>query len=376
MHTRMSYVRNTNVLRTEVETPDATYEVFDFAPRAPAVACTSKRRSSCIGWYARCEGRRACASGSIRGPTTARAPVDLVPTGAGLEIRGGPHELFLRTNIPMHVRRERVSVPHRSAALLRPELGPAERRRYHGVGRARARAHHGRLARLGQVVRAADVRAGGGAALGAVPEAPRRSRDTGAIIAAATTSIPEALGSVRTWDYRFCWLRDAAFVVEALRRLSHLAEGEAFVRFLRDVADRGPLQPVYGIGGERDLVEETLEHFAGFEGVGPVRIGNAAYTQNQHDLMGELILCLETMLTDPRVVYDDPHGDEPGRSPGRRGDCAVGQEDTGLWEYRTMPRHYTFSKVMCWVAAERGAGLARAVRTARQSQAVARVGRS
>ena len=80
-------------------------------------------------------------------------------------------------------------------------------------------------------------------------------RDTGAIIAAATTSIPEALGTERTWDYRYCWLRDAAFVVEALRRLSHLVEGERFVEFLRDVAETGPLQPLYGVGGERELTE-------------------------------------------------------------------------------------------------------------------------
>ena len=182
--------------------------------------------------------------------------------------------------------------------------------------------------------------------------------DTGAIIAAATTSIPESLDSVRTWDYRFCWLRDAAFVVEALRRLSHFAEGEAFVRFLRDVADSGPLQPLYGISGERNLVEELLPHLSGFEGVGPVRIGNAAYVQKQHDLMGELILCLGTILTDPRVVYED-------RSVMSLVDRLVSKaielsevEDTGLWEYRTMPRHYTFSKVMCWVAAHRGSQLA------------------
>src|SRR5690606_27415198 len=99
-----------------------------------------------------------------------------------------------------------------------------------------------------------------------------QSADTGAIIAAATTSIPEALDSVRTWDYRFCWLRDAAFVVEALRRLSQLAEGEAFVRFLRDVAEDGPLQPLYGVGGERMLTEETLDHLSGFAGARPVRI--------------------------------------------------------------------------------------------------------
>jgi GH15 family glucan-1,4-alpha-glucosidase len=130
--------------------------------------------------------------------------------------------------------------------------------------------------------------------------------DTGAIIAAATTSIPEALHSGRTWDYRFCWLRDAAFVVEALRRLSHLAEGEAFVRFLRNMADNGPLQPIYSITGQRDLHEEIVTTLRGYEGAGPVRIGNAAYVQRQHDVDGEMVLCLETILTDPRVVWEDP----------------------------------------------------------------------
>src|SRR4029079_477608 len=161
--------------------------------------------------------------------------------------------------------------------------------------------------------------------------------DPGAIIAAATTSIPESLDSVRTWDYRFCWLRDAAFVVEALRRVSHFAEGEAFVRFLRDVADAGPLQPLYGICGERNLVEELLPHLSGFEGVGPVRIGNAAHIQETEDLMGELVLCLETILIDPRVVYED-------RTVMALVDRLVSEaialsevEDTGLWEYRTMP---------------------------------------
>src|SRR5262249_22853450 len=131
--------------------------------------------------------------------------------------------------------------------------------------------------------------------------------DTGAIIAAATTSIPEALGTERNWDYRYCWLRDAAFTVEALRRLSHLNEGEQFLAFLRDVAESGPLQPLYGIAGERDLPEQQLDHLAGFAGNGPVRIGNAAVEQQQNDLVGELILCLETVLSDPRIVIDQPH---------------------------------------------------------------------
>ena len=117
-----------------------------------------------------------------------------------------------------------------------------------------ARPDDRRLARVGEVVRAAVVRQPAGAA-SALCLKLHAYTDTGAIIAAATTSIPEAMGSERTWDYRYCWLRDAAFVVEALRRVGHLAEGEAFVSFLRDVAEAGPLQPLYGIGGERELVE-------------------------------------------------------------------------------------------------------------------------
>jgi GH15 family glucan-1,4-alpha-glucosidase len=184
--------------------------------------------------------------------------------------------------------------------------------------------------------------------------------DTGAIIAAATTSVPEALGTQRTWDYRYCWLRDAAFVVEGLRRLSHLTEGEAFVSFLRDVAEEGPLQPVYGIGGERTLTEQHLDHLAGFGGARPVRIGNAAYVHRQHDLMGEMILCLETLITDPRVVTDD--GEAILRLVERLVRDAMEAaptDDTGPWEFRTLPKRHTFSQVLCWVAAHRGAKLAR-----------------
>jgi alpha,alpha-trehalase len=147
-------------------------------------------------------------------------------------------------------------------------------------------------------------------------------------------------------------------VVEALRRLSHLSEGEAFVRFLREMADSGPLQPMYGITGKRDLTEEIVPTLRGYEGVGPVRIGNAAYIQRQHDVQGEMVLCLETILTDPRVVWEDPSLAPLLERLVEESIVSYEVEDTGLWEYRTQPRHYTFSKAMCWVAANRGAELA------------------
>ncbi len=356
---KAAYVRNTNVVRTEVETGTGRFEILDFAPRvlagdsvtAPLEVCRLLRPL---------EGSARIKMRFDPRPDYARASVEIVPSGLGLEVIGGPTRLHLASNLPLH------HVTGGSAFRVdRPLFFALSTGRPATVDSAPA----AELA-LQQTVRGWRIWAKTCALPSFAPEAVLRSAlclklhayaDSGAIIAAATTSLPEALGSTRTWDYRYCWLRDAAFVVEALRRLSHLAEGEAFVRFLREVADAGPLQPLYGIGGERELEEIILPHLRGYDQVGPVRIGNAAYLQTQHDLPGELVLCLETILTDPRIVYEDP-------SVGPLLERLVGEAivrstepDTGLWEYRTNPRHYTFSKAMCWVAAHRGAELATAI---------------
>jgi GH15 family glucan-1,4-alpha-glucosidase len=119
------------------------------------------------------------------------------------------------------------------------------------------------------------------------------------------------------------------------------------------------LQPLYGIGGERDLIETQLPHLAGFAGTGPVRIGNAAYVQRQHDVMGEMLLCLDTITTDPRIGDPDVTLLPLVERLVTEAIQASAEEDTGLWEFRTLPRHYTFSKALCWVAAARGARLVR-----------------
>jgi GH15 family glucan-1,4-alpha-glucosidase len=185
--------------------------------------------------------------------------------------------------------------------------------------------------------------------------------DTGAIIAAATTSIPESMGDGRTWDYRYCWLRDAAFVVEALRRIGHLREGERFMRFLRNVGEAGPLRPLYALDGAPGPAEQVLDHLAGFGGQGPVRIGNAAAFQCQHDLMGELVLCLETMLRDPRLVGDEENASffPLVRRLVEEAIERASRPDTSIWEFRSLVGHYTFSRAMCWAAIHRGAAIAR-----------------
>jgi GH15 family glucan-1,4-alpha-glucosidase len=356
MRTRMAYVRNTNVLRTEAETPEGRFEIYDFAPRIP-LGLSVEAPLEIHRLIRPLAGAPRISARFRPAPDYGRVKAEFVPIGSGLEIRGGPTRLFLRSNIPSDYIES--GFPFRVDRALYFVLSsgrPTEVDSTASVDRALELTTAGwrqwaKSCALPTFAADAVLRS-------ALCLKLHAFSDTGAIIAAATTSIPESLDSARTWDYRFCWLRDAAFVVEALRRLSHFAEGEAFVRFLRDVADAGPLQPLYGICGERNLVEELLPHLSGFEGVGPVRVGNAAYVQKQHDLMGELILCLETIITDPRVVYED-------RTVMTLVERLVAEaiqlsevEDTGLWEYRTMPRHYTFSKVMCWVAAHRGSQLA------------------
>ncbi|HEY7599100.1 MAG TPA: glycoside hydrolase family 15 protein [Candidatus Limnocylindrales bacterium] len=181
---------------------------------------------------------------------------------------------------------------------------------------------------------------------------------TGAIMAAATTSLPETPGGERNWDYRYSWMRDSTFALWGLYTLGFDWEANDFFYFVAELADRDKdLQVMYGIGGERELDEYTLDHLSGYEGARPVRVGNAAYKQRQNDVWGAFLdsLYLHTRSRDhlderiwPIVVRQVETALENWRLP-----------DRGLWEVRGEPQHFTSSKVMCWVAADRGARLAR-----------------
>jgi len=354
--TSAAYIRNTNVLRTEITSAEGRFEVLDFAPRIMQ-GMTIDAPVEITRLIRPLEGAPRLRVRFDPRPDYARATIEMVASGHGLEVVGGPNRLYLASNLsPSHIQDGSLVRIDRPVFLSLSASKPPS------VDSSTAAE-----AALAQTIRGWRVWAKTTNLPSFAPEAVLRSalclklhafNDTGAIIAAATTSIPEAIGSQRTWDYRYCWLRDAAFVVEALRRLSHLSEGEAFVRFLREMADSGPLQPIYGITGKRNLDEEILPSLRGYDGIGPVRIGNAAYYQRQHDVDGEMVLCLETILTDPRVVWEDPSLAPLLERLVEEAIASAPVEDTGLWEYRTQPRHYTFSKAMCWVAAHRGARLA------------------
>ena len=181
--------------------------------------------------------------------------------------------------------------------------------------------------------------------------------DTGAIVAAMTTSIPEAAGSTRNWDYRYCWLRDGYFVVDALNRLGATETMERYLRYIVDIAagggDRG-LQPVYRINGDGALGEEVATALPGYRGFGPVRIGNDAYRQVQHDVYGSAILASTHAFFDERLIKPgDAALFERLEMLGRRALAVFDRPDAGLWELRGTARVHTFSSVMCWAACDR-----------------------
>lgn len=187
--------------------------------------------------------------------------------------------------------------------------------------------------------------------------------DTGAIIAAVTTSIPEAADSSRNWDYRYCWLRDAYFVVNALNRLGATHTMERYLGFIRNVVAEGvdqQLHPVYTITGHHVPAERVVESLPGYRGIGPVRVGNQAAEQAQHDVYGSSILAATHVFFDRRLVRQGDESLFHRLEPlGERCYKLYDQPDAGLWELRGSTHVHTFSAVMCWVGCERLGRIAR-----------------
>jgi alpha,alpha-trehalase len=183
---------------------------------------------------------------------------------------------------------------------------------------------------------------------------------TGAVVAALTTSLPETPGGERNWDYRYTWIRDATFTLWAMHTLGFDYEATDFMGFLADIYRENPdhpgMQIMYGIRGEHDLEERTLDHLSGYEGAKPVRVGNAASKQRQNDLYGAL---LDSVYI--HVKVQDHLPSQLWEALCRQVESAIAvweEPDQGIWEARGDPKHYVSSKLMCWVAVDRGCRLA------------------
>jgi GH15 family glucan-1,4-alpha-glucosidase len=186
--------------------------------------------------------------------------------------------------------------------------------------------------------------------------------DTGAIIAAMTTSIPESPGSGRNWDYRYCWLRDSYYVLNAFGLLGQFEEREQFVQYLLNLAGGAEglnLAPLYRVDGSRNLEESILHNWPGYNGEKPVRIGNDAAPQSQNDIYGEMVLALTPIFLDERMSEErSPAALQLMEELARKAISVTGVPDAGIWEYRTEWKPQTFSSLMCWAAADRMAQIA------------------
>ncbi len=179
---------------------------------------------------------------------------------------------------------------------------------------------------------------------------------SGAVLAAATTSLPETIGEVRNWDYRFCWIRDASMVIKVVSELGHKNVAKRYLQFIIDlIPDKDEkLQIMYGINKEKKLTEETLDHLSGYKGSKPVRIGNAAYEQVQNDIYGILMDVIYELIA--KFSIDIENGEELWGIT--KGIVWIVEKhwkeaDKGIWEFRSEDKHFTFSKVLCWTAIDR-----------------------
>lgn len=184
---------------------------------------------------------------------------------------------------------------------------------------------------------------------------------SGAVLAALTTSLPETIGEVRNWDYRFCWIRDASMVVRIMKKLGHNTISLSYLNFIIDIMpDKDEkMQIMYGINGEKKLTEHELDHLAGYENSKPVRVGNAAYEQKQNDIYGILLDVIHEHFKIHNTSLS--HSEELWtivRNVVKIVERAWHEPDKGIWEMRSEDKHFTFSKVLCWTAIDRALRIA------------------
>jgi GH15 family glucan-1,4-alpha-glucosidase len=350
-----AYVENTNVLRTVFSGPNGSFELLDFAPRF--VLYDRAFKPSMIMRILR------PLSGDPRVRVTCRPVYDYGRVTASpwrssnhIEYTGLGTPLRLTTNVPLsYVEDERPFLLDRDYHLALTFGEPleagleetAERFLERTVGYWRDWIKRTRVPRDYQreVIRSALVLK------------LHQYEDTGALLAATTTSLPEHPGSGRTWDYRYCWLRDSYFTLNAFERLGHATEMERFLVFLRNLAEErgGELQAVYTISGAAHAEEVELTHLSGWNGEQPVRIGNQAFHHLQNDVYGEMILAISRLVLDARFIGSiaTPQAVALVKEMLDQIEARLEDADAGPWELRGVKRLHSFTVLMHWAGARR-----------------------
>ncbi len=358
------YLENTNILVTEITVDNGnSYRVTDFAPRyyynqryyKPLMLI---RKIEAIEGSPRVTVR--CTPVSDYGKTKLN-----VNRGSNhIQFLGGDENIRLTTNIPIsYVFDEHAFVLNEPKYLVltygepleAPLISTAERFLRETTQYWQTWIKHSSIATFYQPV---VIRS-------ALTLKIHQYEDTGAIIAASTTSLPESPGSGRTWDYRYCWLRDTYYVITALNHIGHFEEMEKYFGYVTDisVAEDKRYQPLYGITGQKKLTEIILDDLDGYEGNQPVRIGNQAYEHIQNDIYGQVLISLLPLYTDHRFIFSE-------RKDSARWlefllakiEATIDEKDAGIWEFRNMADVHCYSNLFQWAGASAAEKMARTIK--------------
>lgn len=364
-----AYLENTNILSTEVTTEEGKYRVTDFAPRfyqyeryykplmlirkIEALSGNPRIRVKCKPVYNYGETKLEASRGSNH----------ILYEGAG-------ESLQLSTNISLsYVEDESYFVLNEPKYLIltfgykleAPIESTAERFLLHTKKYWRTWIKHSTIAGFHQplVIRSALVLK------------IHQYEDTGAIIAASTTSLPESIGSTRNWDYRYCWMRDTYYVINSLNHIGHFEEMERYFSYVTDISFRDDTryQPLFGIGGERILTEKILENVKGYLGEQPVRIGNQAYEHIQNDIYGQVLISMLPLYHDTRFIFDERQDSSSWLDYLlKKIEMTIDEKDAGIWEFRNIANTHCYTNLFQWAGANAALKMAKTIGNAEFEQ--------
>ncbi len=356
------YIENTNVLRTEITAEDGKYRITDFAPRFHLY----ERYFKPLMFIRKIEPLEGNPRITIK-----CEPVCDYGKGKMKSIRGSNHidylgcdeNIRLSSNVSLtYIIDEKAFVLNEAKYLIMtygqnleaPVVSTAENFLRETVAYWRLWIKHSSIAGFYQpfVIRSALVLK------------IHQYEDTGAIIAASTTSLPESPGSTRNWDYRYCWLRDSHYVLTSLNHIGHFEEMEKYFNYLSDIshAEDTRYQPLYGIAGEREITERTLDHLEGYRGEQPIRIGNQAYEHIQNDIYGQVLISMLPLYTDHRFVFSERSDSIKWiESVLSKIERTIDEKDAGIWEFRNIANVHCYSNLFQWAGAQAALKMAKTI---------------
>lgn len=356
------YIENTNVLRTEITAEDGKYRITDFAPRFHLY----DRYFKPLMFIRKIEPLEGNPRITIKCEPVCDYGKGKMKSSRGsnhIDYLGCDENIRLSTNVSLtYIFDEKAFVLNEAKYLIMtygqnleaPVVSTAENFLRETIAYWRLWIKHSSIAGFYQpfVIRSALVLK------------IHQYEDTGAIIAASTTSLPESPGSTRNWDYRYCWLRDSHYVLTSLNHIGHFEEMERYFNYLSDISRAEDIryQPLYGIAGEREITEHTLSHLEGYKGEQPIRIGNQAYEHIQNDIYGQVLISMLPLYTDHRFVFSE-------RSDSVRWidsvlskiERTIDEKDAGIWEFRNIANVHCYSNLFQWAGAQAALKMAKTI---------------